>query len=103
MIDWIEFYAVSAIFQSCNGGDYKLNVSLAALTSLLFIETQRNGLLRAKEVVILDTGHHLTSHPMDMTTGASVTDLSNETVKAELRSKVKLFSPSQAKVIYRYE
>ena len=68
MIDWIEFYAVSAIFQSCNGGDYKLNVSLAALTSLLFIETQRNGLLRAKEVVILDTGHHLMSHPTDMTT-----------------------------------
>ena len=24
--DWIEFYAVSAIFQPCNGGDYLLNV-----------------------------------------------------------------------------
>ena len=22
MIDWKEFYAVSAIFQPCNGGDY---------------------------------------------------------------------------------
>ena len=22
LIDWIEFYAVSAIFQPCNGGDY---------------------------------------------------------------------------------
>ena len=34
--------------------------------SLLVNEIQRNGLLRAKGVVILDTGHHLTSHPMDI-------------------------------------
>ena len=40
--------------------------SLAALMSLLFIEIQWNGLLRAKGVVILDTGHHLTSHPTDI-------------------------------------
>ena len=36
-----------------------IKVSLAALTSLL---------LRAKVVVILDTGHHLTSHPTDIIT-----------------------------------
>ena len=70
LIDCFGFYTVSAIFQSCNGGDYfKINdrlwnfeVSLAALTSLLFNEIQRNCLLCAKGVVILDTGHHLTSH-----------------------------------------
>ena len=33
-----------------------LYVSLATLTNLLFIEIQWNGLLRAKGVVILDTG-----------------------------------------------
>ena len=26
LIDWIEFYALSVIFQPCNGGDYQLNV-----------------------------------------------------------------------------
>ena len=63
MIDCFGFYAVSAIFQPCNIVDYLLNdrlwnvqVSLAALTSLLFYETQRNGLLRARWVIILDTG-----------------------------------------------
>ena len=30
--------------------------------SLLFYEIQRNGLLCARGVVILDTGHNLTSH-----------------------------------------
>ena len=25
LIDWIEFYAVSEIFQACNVGDYQLN------------------------------------------------------------------------------
>ena len=34
-----------------------------ALTSILFWKFQRNGRLRAKRVVILDTGHHLTYHP----------------------------------------
>jgi hypothetical protein len=34
--------------------------------SLLFFEHQGNDLLRAKGVVILDTGHHLTFHPTDM-------------------------------------
>ena len=34
--------------------------------SLLFYEIQWNGLLRAKGVVIFDTGHHLTSHPTGM-------------------------------------
>ena len=33
---------------------------------LLFIEIQINGLLHAKGVVILDTGHHLTFHPLDV-------------------------------------
>ena len=46
---------------------WHFEVSLTALTSLLFIEIQRNGLLRAKGVIILDTGHHLTSHPTDIT------------------------------------
>ena len=43
-----------------------LKFSLVAPTSLLFIEIQWNGLLRAKGVVILDTEHHLTSHPTDI-------------------------------------
>ena len=34
--------------------------------SLLFFEHQGNDLLRAKGVVILDTGHLLTSHPTDI-------------------------------------
>ena len=33
LIDWIEFYAVLAIFQPCNGGDHKLNVISLALFS----------------------------------------------------------------------
>ena len=45
-------------------GDFE--VSLAALSSLLFIEIQWNGFLRAKGFVILDTGHHLTSRSTDM-------------------------------------
>ena len=45
LIDWIEFYAVSVIFQPYNGGEYSLNlisfeIFLAARTSLLFIEIQ---------------------------------------------------------------
>ena len=34
-------------------------------TSPFFIEIQRNELLHAQGVVFLDTGHHLTSHPME--------------------------------------
>jgi hypothetical protein len=34
--------------------------------SLLFFEHQGNDLLRAKGVVILDTGHLLTSHPTNI-------------------------------------
>ena len=65
------FYAVTAIFQPCNGGDDRLwnfEVSLAAITSLHFYKIKRNCLLRAKGVVILDTGHQLTSHPTDFST-----------------------------------
>ena len=72
MIDCFGFYAVSAIHQPCNIVDYLLNdrlwnvqVSLAALTSLLFYETPRNGFLRARWVIILRTGHQITSHPTD--------------------------------------
>ena len=36
--------------------------------SLLFFENQGNDLLCAKGVVILDTGHLLTSHPTDFPT-----------------------------------
>ena len=43
-------------------------VSVAALTSLLFFEIQRNGQdFRTEEVDIFDTGHHLTSHPTAIT------------------------------------
>jgi hypothetical protein len=35
--------------------------------NLFFFEHQGNNLLRAKEVVILDTGYHLTSHPTNLT------------------------------------
>ena len=41
-------------------------VSLAALTILFFDEIQKNGLVRNKGVGILDTGHHLRSHPTGM-------------------------------------
>ena len=37
----------------------------------LFFEIQRNGLSRAKGVVIFDTGHHLTSHPTDAVSAKS--------------------------------
>ena len=45
---------------------WNFKVSLAALTSLLFIVIQYNGHLRAKGVVILDAGNQLTSHPTDI-------------------------------------
>ena len=31
-----------------------------------YVPPSGNGLLRAKGVVVIDTGHHLTSHPMDI-------------------------------------
>ena len=40
---------------------WDFEVSLAALSSLLFIQVQWNGLLCVKGVVILDSGHHLTT------------------------------------------
>ena len=66
LIDCIVFYTASATFlrrlQKKNGDHlWNFEVSLAALRSLLFIEFQINGLLRAKGVVNLNTGHHLTS------------------------------------------
>ena len=55
LIDWIEFYTVSAIFQPCKWQRllvkcyqfWNFEVSLAALASLHFIEIQGNGLLHA--------------------------------------------------------
>ena len=41
---------------------WNFEVSMAALARLLFFYSHWNGL----EVVIIDTGHHLTSHPMDV-------------------------------------
>jgi hypothetical protein len=41
-------------------------VSLTASMSLLFFEHQGNDLWSPKGVVILDMGHHLTSHPTDL-------------------------------------
>ena len=71
--DCFVFYAVSAIFQQFNDGYLEVLIdlwnfedSLVALTSPLFFKIYRNSLLRAKWVVILDTGHHWTSHPTDM-------------------------------------
>ena len=67
-IDWLESVIrpignISTIKQRglLFKGDqfWNFEVSIAALTSLLFIEIQYNGLLRAKGVVILDTGHPL--------------------------------------------
>ena len=43
-----------------------MKISLVALTSLLFFEIHRNGLLRAKGIVILYTGHHIMSHPTNI-------------------------------------
>ena len=45
---------------------WNFEVSLEAPMRLLFIEIQWNCLSHAKGVVILDTGHHLTSHLTDM-------------------------------------
>ena len=42
---------------------WNFDVCLAALTSLLFIKIQWNGLLRTNGVDIIDTGHHVMSHP----------------------------------------
>ena len=69
LIDCLLFHASSTgprrrLLVKCDQFLY-FKVSLAALKSLLSIEIQRNGLLRAKGVVILDTGRHLTSHPTD--------------------------------------
>ena len=69
LIDWIEFYPISAIFQPCNGGDYKAPSEMRSVMNepiLLFIEIHRNGLLCAKGIAILDTGHHLMSHQTDI-------------------------------------
>ena len=43
-----------------------IGYEILKLTSLLFFEIQRNGLLRVMVVLILDSGHHLTSHPTDI-------------------------------------
>ena len=72
--DWLfcVLRRIVNIFQPYNGGNYVvmtpygiLTFSLAALTSLLFFEIQRNGLLRTKGIVNLDTGHHFTFHLTD--------------------------------------
>ena len=72
-INCLGFLRRIGIFQPCNGGDYLVNdklchfeVFLEALTRLLFYEIQRNGLFRAKGVVMIDTGNHLTSHPTEI-------------------------------------
>ena len=36
MIDWIEFYAVSAIFQPCKGGAIKKNILYYKNTAKLY-------------------------------------------------------------------
>ena len=45
---------------------WNFDVTLAALSSLVFYETQRNGLLRAKGLLSLTRGTILTSHPTDI-------------------------------------
>ena len=77
MIHWIAFYAVSAVFQQCNGDVISFEVSLAVLTCLFFIEIRWNRLLRAKVFFLIsDTGHHLTSNPTDIVTEISCSVLS---------------------------
>ena len=61
--DWLIFTCFTPYRQYSshdNGDDYQVNdrlwyleVSLAALTSLLFFEIQRNDLLRAKGVIVI--------------------------------------------------
>ena len=72
-VDYIVFYAVLAIFRPYNGGDYIVlindNQLFPSRSSRAYSSCHRNpvnGLLRATGVVILDTGHHLTSHPTDI-------------------------------------
>mgnify|MGYP003691638023 CR=1 FL=1 len=57
---------MAATIKEMIGMGILFEVSLAALTILFLDEIQKNGLLRVKGVVILDTGHHLTSHPTGM-------------------------------------
>ena len=66
---------VDIIFYACRGqkyatvkkGDHLRNfeVSMAALTSLFFIEIQKRSFVY-QVVVILDTGQPITSHPTDI-------------------------------------
>ena len=75
MIDWLDSVLrrmgnISAtqrrwqLVKSDQFGNFK--VSLEALTNQLLYEIQWNGPLRAKGVVILHTGHHLTFYPTDI-------------------------------------
>ena len=67
LIYWIEFYAVSIIFQPCNSGDYdqlwNFEVSLDGPHEPTLL---RNPEKRATGVVILETAHHLTTQPTDI-------------------------------------
>jgi hypothetical protein len=69
----LGLYAVLAIFQPyhddwvhCSVWFWKFGCPWRLPVSLFFFEHQGNDLLRVKGVVILDTGHHLTSPPTDL-------------------------------------
>ena len=75
MIDWLDsvlrrignISAIQRRRQLVKSDQFwNFKVSLEALMNLLFYEIQWNGLLRAKGVVILDMGPHLTSYPTDL-------------------------------------
>ena len=72
LIDGIEFNAVTAIFKPCNDGDQLKVIRCESFLGgphepTLQKKIQWNGPLRAKGVVILDSQHHLTSHPTVIT------------------------------------
>ena len=66
LIDCIGFYARLADFSYITASAINKRWSFVK-ASRPFIEIQWNGLLHAKEIVIFDMGHHLTSHPTDIT------------------------------------
>jgi hypothetical protein len=76
LIDWLidlGFYAVLAIFEPYYGDKLRYSVWFWKFgfpwrppMSLLFFDYQGNDILRAKGVVILDTGHHLSSNPTNL-------------------------------------
>ena len=72
MIDWLIGWCLTPYWQSFShimAATIRLMWSVWKLWSFPggpYEPPSGNGLLRAKGVVVIDTGHHLTSHPMDI-------------------------------------